>query len=60
MTLPMDELTRNLQTYELIRKQVTSTKEAKKEKFIALDSPQSEMTEEEAEMACVTKRFKRS
>ena len=59
MTLPMDELLGNLQTYELNRTQGGTRKESKKEKNIALKSSQSEMTEEEAEMVYVTKRFQK-
>ena len=56
MTLPMDELIGNLQTYEMNKKQGTTVKEGKKEKSIALKISQSEVTEEEDEMAYVTRR----
>ena len=59
MTLPMDELIVNLKTYELNRKQGTTGKESKKEKNIALESSQSEVTKEEAEMTYMTKMFQK-
>ena len=59
MTLPMDELIGDLQTYELNRTQSGTGKESKKEKTIAQKCSQSEMTEEEAEMAYVTERFQK-
>ncbi|XP_049373989.1 uncharacterized protein LOC125839052 [Solanum verrucosum] len=57
MTLPMDELIGNLQTYELNKKQETTVKEGMKEKSIALRTSQTELTEEENEMVYVTRRF---
>ncbi|XP_049350219.1 uncharacterized protein LOC125814820 [Solanum verrucosum] len=44
MTLPMDELIGNLQTYEMNKKQGITVKEGKKEKSIALKISQSEET----------------
>ncbi|XP_049406072.1 uncharacterized protein LOC125869660 [Solanum stenotomum] len=58
-TLSMDELIGNLQTYELNKKQGTNMKEGKKEKFIALKNSQNDATQEEDEMAYVTKRFQK-
>ncbi|XP_049349519.1 uncharacterized protein LOC125814108 [Solanum verrucosum] len=57
-TLSMDELIGNLQTYELNKKQGTNMKEGKKEKFIALKNSQNDATQEEDEMAYVTKSQK--
>ncbi|XP_049405388.1 uncharacterized protein LOC125868860 [Solanum stenotomum] len=59
MTLPMDELIGNLQTYEMNKKQGTTVKEGKKEKYIALKVSQNEVTEEEDEMAYVSRRFQK-
>ena len=56
-TLPMDEVIGNLQTDELNRKQGETRKESNKEKNISLKFSQSEMTEEEAKMIYMTKRF---
>ncbi|XP_049399696.1 uncharacterized protein LOC125863713 [Solanum stenotomum] len=58
-TLSMDELIGNLQTYELNKKQGTNMKEGKKEKFISLKNSQNDATQEEDEMAYVTKRFQK-
>ncbi|XP_015159183.1 uncharacterized protein [Solanum tuberosum] len=60
MTLPMDELIGNLQTYELNKKQGTTVKEWKKEKSVALKTSQNDVTEEEDEMAYVTKIFQKN
>ena len=59
MTLPMDEVIGNLQTYELNRQQGATWKESKKEKSISQKSSQSEMTEEETKMTYMTKMFQK-
>lgn len=58
-TLAMDELIGNLQTYELNKQLGTSMKEGKKEKSITLKTSQNDVTEEENEMAYVTRRFQK-
>jgi len=59
MTLPMDELIGNLQTYELNKKQGTNMKEGRKEKSIALKTSKNEVGDEEDEMAYITRRFQK-
>ncbi|XP_049397273.1 uncharacterized protein LOC125861406 [Solanum stenotomum] len=58
-TLAIDELIGNLQTYELNKQQGTNIKEGKKEKSVALKTSQNDVTEEEDEMAYVTRRFQK-
>lgn len=61
MTLHMDDMIGNIQTYELNKKLGTMAKEGKMEKSIALKTSPNEVTEEEAEMAYVIKKgFQRS
>ncbi|XP_049369479.1 uncharacterized protein LOC125834371 [Solanum verrucosum] len=57
--LTMDDLIGNLQSYELNRQQGSSVKEGKMEKFVALKMVQSDGSDDEDEMAYLTRRFQK-
>lgn len=55
--LTMDELIRNLKTYELNKQQYQKRKEPKKEKSLAFKAVKNDSNEDDAEMTYITRRF---
>ncbi|XP_070001921.1 uncharacterized protein [Nicotiana sylvestris] len=58
-TLTMDELIGNLKTYEMKRKKNTERREPKKEKNLVLKAKRSDSSDEDSDMAYLTKRFQK-
>ncbi|XP_070004928.1 uncharacterized protein [Nicotiana sylvestris] len=58
-TLTMDELIGNLKTYEMKRKKYSKRREPKKEKNLVLKVENSDSSEEDSDMAYLTKRFQK-
>ncbi|XP_070010888.1 uncharacterized protein [Nicotiana sylvestris] len=56
-TLTMDEMIGNLKTYEMKRKKDNERREPKKEKNLVLKAKNSDSSEEDSDMAYLTKRF---
>ncbi|XP_070007978.1 uncharacterized protein [Nicotiana sylvestris] len=58
-TLTMDELIGNLKTYEMKRKKDSERREPKKEKNLVLKAENSDSSEEDSDMAYLTKRLQK-
>ncbi|XP_070002815.1 MAR-binding filament-like protein 1 [Nicotiana sylvestris] len=58
-TLTMDELIGNLKTYEMKRKKDSEIREPKKETNLVLKAENSDSSEEDSDMAYLTKRFQK-
>ncbi|XP_070010316.1 uncharacterized protein [Nicotiana sylvestris] len=58
-TLTMDELIGNLKTYEMKRKKYSERKEPNKEKNMVLKAERSDSSDEDSDMAYLTKRFQK-
>ncbi|XP_070005005.1 structural maintenance of chromosomes protein 3-like [Nicotiana sylvestris] len=58
-TLTMDELIGNLNTYEMKRKKDSERREPKKEKNLVLKAESSASSDEDSDMAYLTKRFQK-
>ncbi|XP_070010931.1 uncharacterized protein [Nicotiana sylvestris] len=58
-TLTMDELIGNLKTYEMKRKKYSERREPKKEKNLVLKAESNDSSDEESDMAYLTKRFQK-
>ncbi|XP_070017138.1 uncharacterized protein [Nicotiana sylvestris] len=58
-TLTMDELICNLKTYEMKRKKDSEIREPKKEKNLVLKAESSDSSDEDSDMAYLTKRFQK-
>ncbi|XP_070013530.1 uncharacterized protein [Nicotiana sylvestris] len=57
--LTMDKLVDNLNTYEMKIKKDSERREPKKEKNLALKAKSSDLSDEDSDMAYLTKRFQR-
>ncbi|XP_070019935.1 uncharacterized protein [Nicotiana sylvestris] len=55
----MDELIGNLKTYEMKRKKDSEKRESKKEKTLVLKAESSDSSDEDSDMAYLTKRFQK-
>ncbi|XP_070017877.1 uncharacterized protein [Nicotiana sylvestris] len=58
-TLTMDELIGNLKTYQMKRKKDSERREMKKEKNLVLKAQSSDSSDEDSDMAYLTKRFQK-
>ncbi|XP_070025814.1 uncharacterized protein [Nicotiana sylvestris] len=58
-TLTMDKLIGNLKTYEMKRKKDSERREPKKEKNLVLKAESSDSSDEDSDMAYLTKRFQK-
>ncbi|XP_070056835.1 uncharacterized protein [Nicotiana tomentosiformis] len=58
-TLTMDELVENLKTYEMKRKKDSERRELKKEKNQVLKAENNDSSEEDSDMAYLTRRFQK-
>ncbi|XP_070046017.1 uncharacterized protein [Nicotiana tomentosiformis] len=58
-TQTMDELVRNLKTYEMKRKKDSERRELKKEKNLVLKAENNDSSEEDSDMAYLTRRFQK-
>ncbi|XP_075104577.1 uncharacterized protein LOC142178612 [Nicotiana tabacum] len=58
-TLTMDELVENLKTYEMKRKKDSEIREPKNEKNLVLKAENNDSSEEDSDMAYLTRRFQK-